>query len=680
MTETGLSLGTPHYMSPEQATGGPGACTGRRTSTRWACVLYEMLVGDPPYRAARRSDPGKILIAQPVPDVTKHRKLVPPNVARRSRRRSRSSRGPVRERKAFAKALRNPHFGAETTAIAAGAAAPAARRRRPLLIGIAAGALAGAFVMWLGLRNRTAGCRRRLLRAAHLRPGEHLRGPVGLGQQDDPLYDGRRRHTQRAHHPAEYPEPQPFGPDSAALLAVSPPTRWRCSCTRGGWRSGSSPGRWPGCRSAAARRVRSSTTSRRRTGLRTARSSPSPAASATTISSSIRSGRWSTAVRPGSYLSDPRVSADGRRVALFLHPLRYDDRGFVPIVEGSGTVTRGDEEFAGLEGLAWSSDGRSVLFSAAQGSPYEIHRWTPGGRAVKLLPSAGRLTMYDARAGRWLVTRDDQVQLIVAKAPGAPGVRDVSWLDGSISPKISADGRLVAFTDQGTLSGALYGVMVRKTDGSAAVRLGDGNVRAISSDKRWVLADLPTSPRQYRLYPIGAGSFRPLVWPKLANIIAIGFLPDGKALYLCGNEPDRAPRCYRSALEGGDVTPVTPDSILGFPRRDLGAVAAGRDGKWWIYPTDGGPRREIPGLTQGPLRWSPDGTALWVFRPGPAGHRGVDRVEVATGRRTPLFDIEELQGIGTPFVLALSIADDGRSYAYFTLSYNSLLFSVEGVR
>ncbi|HEY9381986.1 MAG TPA: hypothetical protein VIP80_00615, partial [Gemmatimonadales bacterium] len=93
-----------------------------------------------------------------------------------------------------------------------------------------------------------------------------------------------------------------------------------------------------------------------------------------------------------------------------------------------------------------------------------------------------------------------------------------------------------------------------------------------------------------------------------------------------------------------------------------------------------GPRREIPGLTQGPIRWSPDGTALWVFRPGAAGHRGVDRVDVATGRRTPLFDIDELQGVATPFVGSLSIADDGRSYVYFTRTYSSLLFSVEGVR
>src|SRR5688500_8085156 len=48
LTETGLSLGTPHYMSPEQATGEMrvGAATDIYAL---GCVLYEMLVGEPPY-------------------------------------------------------------------------------------------------------------------------------------------------------------------------------------------------------------------------------------------------------------------------------------------------------------------------------------------------------------------------------------------------------------------------------------------------------------------------------------------------------------------------------------------------------------------------------------------------------------------------------------------------------
>lgn len=48
LTETGLSVGTPHYMSPEQATGSREV--GPATDVyALGCVLYEMLVGEPPY-------------------------------------------------------------------------------------------------------------------------------------------------------------------------------------------------------------------------------------------------------------------------------------------------------------------------------------------------------------------------------------------------------------------------------------------------------------------------------------------------------------------------------------------------------------------------------------------------------------------------------------------------------
>jgi serine/threonine-protein kinase len=51
MTETGLSLGTPHYMSPEQATGDKDI-TARSGVYSLASVLYEMLVA----RRVHRND------------------------------------------------------------------------------------------------------------------------------------------------------------------------------------------------------------------------------------------------------------------------------------------------------------------------------------------------------------------------------------------------------------------------------------------------------------------------------------------------------------------------------------------------------------------------------------------------------------------------------------------------
>jgi len=79
LTETGLSLGTPHYMSPEQATG--ELHVGPATDIyALGCVLYEMLVGEPPYTGSTaQAILGKI-IAGEVPSATGQRASVPGNV------------------------------------------------------------------------------------------------------------------------------------------------------------------------------------------------------------------------------------------------------------------------------------------------------------------------------------------------------------------------------------------------------------------------------------------------------------------------------------------------------------------------------------------------------------------------------------------------------------------------
>jgi len=87
MTETGLSLGTPHYMSPEQATA-EKEITGRSDIYSLASVLYEMLAGVPPHEGGSAQQTiMRILTDTPRP-VTEFRKAVPPNVAEAYKRRT----------------------------------------------------------------------------------------------------------------------------------------------------------------------------------------------------------------------------------------------------------------------------------------------------------------------------------------------------------------------------------------------------------------------------------------------------------------------------------------------------------------------------------------------------------------------------------------------------------------
>jgi hypothetical protein len=79
ITQTGLSLGTPQYMSPEQATG-DRSIDARSDIYSLGAVLYEMLVGDPPHVAGTtQAIIAKVLTERP-PSVRAYRETVPEHI------------------------------------------------------------------------------------------------------------------------------------------------------------------------------------------------------------------------------------------------------------------------------------------------------------------------------------------------------------------------------------------------------------------------------------------------------------------------------------------------------------------------------------------------------------------------------------------------------------------------
>jgi serine/threonine-protein kinase len=126
LTETGLAIGTPAYMSPEQAAGSQDV-DGRSDLYSLGCVLYEMLGGDPPFYA---STPQAVLakkLSEAVPRISVVREAVPAGVEAaltKALARTPADRWPTAAE--FGAALAHP----ETVATRSGAAAPT--RTRPI--------------------------------------------------------------------------------------------------------------------------------------------------------------------------------------------------------------------------------------------------------------------------------------------------------------------------------------------------------------------------------------------------------------------------------------------------------------------------------------------------------------------------------------------------------------------
>lgn len=167
LTETGMSLGTPHYMSPEQAMG-EREITARSDVYALGAVLYEMLVGEPPFTGpTAQAVVAKVVTEEPRPLLPK-RRTIPPNVEAAVLTALQKLPADRFIRAAdFADALKNPDFGGgrrATQAIALPGLPRSIARRNALSIAIAAtlaGLVVGAlFARWWASGRRTTPQRR----------------------------------------------------------------------------------------------------------------------------------------------------------------------------------------------------------------------------------------------------------------------------------------------------------------------------------------------------------------------------------------------------------------------------------------------------------------------------------------------------------------------------------------
>jgi serine/threonine protein kinase/Tol biopolymer transport system component len=387
----------------------------------------------------------------------------------------------------------------------------------------------------------------------------------------------------------------------------------------------------------------------------------------------------------GGYYSNPRFSPRGDRIAFFQHPIKYDDRGEVAVVDLAGKKTVLSEGYWGEEGLAWSPSGDEIMFSAGTAyNNFRVYAVTLLGKRRIALESAGGLTIHDVRGdGHWLATRDDHFREMPGLGPGQTRERDLSWLDLSDPAGMTPDGKTLLFSEESGSVGVNYAVCLRQTDGSPVVRLGEGFGYDFSRDGKWALAAVPTNPAQLVLYPTGAGEPRRLERYGLVSYDFAQFFPDGKRVLVSGHEEGHGTRCWIQDITGGAPRPVTPEGTsIGFVSPDGRLIVArSSQGGLFIFPAEGGEGKPVAGAEPNDtvVRWNPDGRSLLVFKNWEVPAR-LQRIEISSGKRQVVRSLGPTDLTGVLQIGAFALSDDLKSYAYSCRRMFSHLFLVEGAR
>jgi Tol biopolymer transport system component len=386
-----------------------------------------------------------------------------------------------------------------------------------------------------------------------------------------------------------------------------------------------------------------------------------------------------------NWISLPRISPDGKQVAFADHEnTGGDDEGSVAIIDLDGREKKLASGFVSIEGIVWSSAGDELWFTATRtGSAENLRGVTLTGKERMITNVPGGMWLQDTRNGVALMVTH-QIRIgIRGTPPGGKEERELGWLGWSILRDVSRDGRKVLFEEDGDGGGPKYTVFVRDTDGSPPVRIGNGTGAAISPDDKWVITR-PAKEGALFVVPTGAGETRQLTHDNI-SYDSVRYLPEGKQLLASGIEAGHGVRDYLIDLNNGNAKPITPEGIAGTELSPDGRKAAvlGPDGKWGIWPLDGGAVRPIPKLDSkyAVTGWTPDGGSVYVV----SNHlrektAKVYRVDPGTGKMELWKAFGEGMAVGVTSVGGPHFSSDGSAYAYVYGQALSQAYVVKGLR
>lgn len=387
------------------------------------------------------------------------------------------------------------------------------------------------------------------------------------------------------------------------------------------------------------------------------------------------------------FIKQPRISRTGDAIA-FLQRSGGDES--VEILTRLGerqTLARG---LTGVTGLAWSSTGRELLFTVTRRGKTELHAVTTSRAQRQVTEAVGEWRLNDvAPDGRVLMSQDYTRGYTFGAAMGEATEQDLSWLDRSIAIDLSADGRLLLLGEIGVGGGETGSTYLRRMDGSAAVRLGEGQPAALSPDGKWVVVNNQGRPEGLMLLPTGAGEPQSLKSGAIVDYRGVRFLPDSRHIVFGAIAPGRGLKPYLQDTRTRS-TPLEwhalPWGTRFFPDGRRYIARSGR--QYRVFDMEGAEVQLVPNIANDELviQTGADGQSVFVL----AGSGGrimtmtIDRLDLSSGHRTRWKDVvvRDLAGVmhTHPGFVPFLMTHDGSTYAYNYLRVLSTLYVVENIR
>jgi Tol biopolymer transport system component len=370
------------------------------------------------------------------------------------------------------------------------------------------------------------------------------------------------------------------------------------------------------------------------------------------------------------WISDIRISPDGKHVAVFRHPAAsQDDRGNVLVLDREGKQTVVSPEWEALEGMAWIPDGKEVWYSAAQsGSQYCLRASTPEGKERTVYCGTSGTRLHDiSPAGRMLVSSDIHQFTTVVMEHGSKEERNLDGLGAAIRPQLTPNGAEVVLTDVSESSGSDYSVYVQKLAGGSPVKIGEGGYGTdVSNDGKWALVVLPGAKQgKVQVIPVGAGETKTLQWEGF-QVSSANWFPNGQHILLFGNPAGQPVGLY--VTDGIGSTPKmlvknAPDWADVMPDGEHLLLLVNND--LIQHSIKNGTEQKLRTLQQGemPIDWAKEPNHLFTQIPGPTQIQ-IDKIDLASEKRETWQIFRPANQVGQLALEQVSITPEGQKILF----------------